>query len=173
MTLNDKVNTAESTTGTSSSNTYTQRSPCYCPRTEQGWECPRCGRINAPWVRQCDCSRSNWTVTCGDPWKITPSWTGDRPDWWKDITYDSDTFRIHPESAPIYQAGGSDYWDYQRKEWVNTPSSTCSNATPNPNVKVELWNSTTYPPNCHTPNFTSETVVTDGINNFYNLKETK
>lgn len=34
------------------------------PRAEQGWECPRCGRINAPWVRQCDCSRSNnYTIT--------------------------------------------------------------------------------------------------------------
>lgn len=33
------------------------------PRAEQGWECPRCGHINAPWVRQCDCSRSNYTIT--------------------------------------------------------------------------------------------------------------
>ena len=21
----------------------------------QGWQCPRCGKINAPWVLSCDC----------------------------------------------------------------------------------------------------------------------
>lgn len=83
MELNDKVNTAESTTGTSTSNTYNWHSPCYCPRTEQGWECPRCGRINAPWVSQCNCSRNYWTVTYNHL-DVEPSWTGDKPSWWKD-----------------------------------------------------------------------------------------
>jgi len=31
---------------------------------EYGWECPRCGKINAPWKSQCDCTRNNWTITC-------------------------------------------------------------------------------------------------------------
>lgn len=24
-----------------------------------GWECPRCGRINAPWKSSCDCNSNN------------------------------------------------------------------------------------------------------------------
>lgn len=34
MEINDKVNAAESTAGTSTSTTYNWHSPCYCPRTE-------------------------------------------------------------------------------------------------------------------------------------------
>ena len=33
---------------------------------QQGWECPRCGNINAPWSSQCNCVRETWTITCGD-----------------------------------------------------------------------------------------------------------
>ena len=33
---------------------------------EYGWECPRCGKINAPWKSQCDCTRNNWTITCNE-----------------------------------------------------------------------------------------------------------
>ena len=25
--------------------------------TQYGWECPRCGKINAPWTNQCTCHR--------------------------------------------------------------------------------------------------------------------
>ena len=49
---------------------------------QQGWECPRCGNINAPWVAQCNCSRNKYTIS----WTSKPSYTGDRPEWWKDIT---------------------------------------------------------------------------------------
>lgn len=38
---------------------YKNYSPSY------GWECPRCGCINAPWASQCTCHRNSWTVTCG------------------------------------------------------------------------------------------------------------
>jgi len=32
---------------------------------QQGWECPRCHKINAPWVSQCNCSSmENWEITC-------------------------------------------------------------------------------------------------------------
>lgn len=65
--------TTITTTGTS-----TSISGRYPPKVEQGWKCPRCGRINAPWKSQCDCS--NWTY---------------KPEWW----CNSDTFRIHPDST--------------------------------------------------------------------------
>ena len=105
----DKVQVGNSTTGTS-----TWTCPYQPPKVEQGWECPRCGRINAPWVRQCDCSRSDWTY---------------KPEWWKEITcsgtssqiqLDSDTFRIHPESDPKYQVGGSDYYNPNTCTYENT-----------------------------------------------------
>ena len=38
---------------------------------QQGWVCPRCKRVNAPWVSQCDCKPSQismtWEVTTGEP----------------------------------------------------------------------------------------------------------
>ncbi len=111
----DKVQTGESTAGTSTSTTYTYGNPSY--RAEKGWECPRCGRINAPWARQCDCIRNNWNVTCDDT-------TGD--DWWKKyVTCTSnDTFKIHPYEITYTTAhnpivGGSDYWDNTEKIWSN------------------------------------------------------
>lgn len=30
---------------------------------EQGWVCPKCGRVLAPWARSCECSEK-WEVTC-------------------------------------------------------------------------------------------------------------
>ena len=30
----------------------------------QGWLCPKCGRINAPWVSVCPCYMGNVQVTC-------------------------------------------------------------------------------------------------------------
>ena len=30
---------------------------------QKGWECPRCGRINAPWMPCCSCSSSRHEYT--------------------------------------------------------------------------------------------------------------
>lgn len=149
MNTNNKVNMGETSTATSSSTTW--RCP-YTPKTEQGWECPRCGRINAPWKAQCDCSGNNyWYPTWGLNWDY-------REPWQKQITCDSDTFKVHPETTtwkapssacgsdsatvkanldsityttghnPI--VGGSDYWDEVKKEWTNVPNAYGNFTTP-------------------------------------------
>lgn len=49
----------------------------------EGWYCPRCHKINAPWVPQCSCGdkNTNWSPDTGrttsDPWweKVTCSTT--------------------------------------------------------------------------------------------------
>lgn len=121
MTINDKVQTGDTVKGTSTSTStsYTYSNTSY--NAEKGWECPRCGRINAPWVRQCDCKRS-WSITWDDT-------TGDDDEWWRQyVTCDSDTFKIHPETT-IYTTnvnqvvGGSDYKDPVTGNWINVPKT--------------------------------------------------
>lgn len=82
-----------------------------------GWLCPRCGRINAPWVRQCSCAPSTYDW---DKITINPC-----DDWWKNSV---DTFRIHPDSVTYTTsvnqvAGGSDYKDSTTGDWVNVPKT--------------------------------------------------
>ncbi len=147
MTLNDKVQVGEATTSTTTSTTASQWQTYNHYKAEQGWECPRCGRINAPWKSQCDCSGNHyWTVT--DGWIYKPY----NDEWWKRVYCDSDTFRVHPETttwkAPssvcssdsatsvksnpnstIYTTatnttvGGSDYWDNNTHTWTNVAKS--------------------------------------------------
>lgn len=142
-TTSDKIQVGDINIGGGTATTSTSLN--YIPKhvTEKGWECPRCGRINAPWVRQCDCNGNNWT--------ITSDWTY-KPEWWKEITCSPDTFRIHPESDPIWKApsstcgsdsstcksdsittawnansamvaGGSDYWNPLTKAWENVSTN--------------------------------------------------
>lgn len=36
----------------------------------KGWECPRCGQVNAPWKRTCDCNKKpvkEWDKDFGNP----------------------------------------------------------------------------------------------------------
>ena len=113
----DKVQVGDSTTTTST----TWHCPYIKPKAEQGWECPRCGHINAPWVRQCDCSNT---------WTINTTWGSHPPqndDWWK--TYitcqQADNITSNPN---IYQVGGSDY--KEGNTYVNV-GGTQSNSTPN------------------------------------------
>ena len=94
------------------------------------------------------CGRINapWKSQCdclGGNWY--PTWYpwDYKEPWWKQVYCDSDTFKVHPETTT----------------W-KAPSSVCSSNSTNPN-------------NCHTPHYTTETVVNDGIHNFYTLKETK
>lgn len=84
----DKVQVGESTTGTSTSTTYTINSKT---PTEYGWVCPRCNRVNAPWKSQCDCSGNNWYPT----WYYYDY----KEPWWKQVTCNQDTFKVHPETT--------------------------------------------------------------------------
>lgn len=49
--------------------------------TQQGWECPRCGQINAPWMPYCTCKKSvtfSWvkdTSTTSKPTTETMEWS--------------------------------------------------------------------------------------------------
>lgn len=40
---------------------------------QQGWVCPKCGRVNAPWKETCDCYRDTNTVTT-DKIEVKPYW---------------------------------------------------------------------------------------------------
>ena len=121
----------ESTAPTSSSTTSSCTYPCpyLKPKVEQGWECPRCGHINAPWVRQCDCQSNYWYTT----WTSDKT-TGDKPEWWKDyITcMQADDITNNPN---VYQVGGSDY--KEGNTYVNV-NGTQSNSTPNSTTTA--WN---------------------------------
>ena len=115
MVTTDKVNVGESSTGTSTSTTYYAHTK---PKAEQGWECPRCGRINAPWVRQCDCP-NNWsppTITWTGPDKDSHDW------WWSHVTCEQADARNYTTAHnPI--VGGSDYKDSATGTWVNVPGT--------------------------------------------------
>lgn len=43
----------------------------------QGWECPRCHKINAPWITNCDC-RPQYVYIPTSPW-ITISYGSETP----------------------------------------------------------------------------------------------
>lgn len=138
----DKVQIGDSTTGTSTTTTYSTN-PSY--HAEKGWECPRCGRINAPWKSQCDCVGGDYWYPTWYPWDY-------KEPWWKQVYYDSDTFKVHPETATwktpsstcgsdsatsaqldpnstVYttahndMVGGSDYWNPLTKVWENVSTN--------------------------------------------------
>lgn len=131
-TTTNKVYVGDPTVGksasASTSTTASQWQTCTHEKAERGWECPRCGRINAPWVRSCDCSRDNWTITLG-------GLSTGSDEWWRQyvpctsVTLDSETFKIHPESDPTYQVGGSDYYNPVTKSWENLVSNLTNAVT--------------------------------------------
>lgn len=41
---------------------------------QEGWICPRCGKVNAPWVMQCSCNRNSQII----PKVGTPYYEGDQ-----------------------------------------------------------------------------------------------
>jgi len=47
----------------------------------EGWICPRCGKVLAPWIRECDCKVTS--SPSAEPYYPEPR-TGDPipPNWW-------------------------------------------------------------------------------------------
>lgn len=130
--------------------TTTSQWPAYNPaKTDRGWECPRCNRINAPWVRQCDCSNT---------WNINTTWSSYPPqnnEKWK--TYVTCQQIDNVTSNPnVYQVGGSDY--KEGNTYVNVSGTQSNEAGP----EVTAW-SCTNPDNCYTPHYTTKTVVNDNL----------
>ena len=164
MTLNDKVQVGETTAGTSTSTTTSQWQTYNHYKAEQGWECPRCGRINAPWVRQCDCRGNYWYTT----WTSDKSTTGDKPEWWRDYVTcgQADDITKNPN---IYTVGGSDY-KVAPNTYVNVSGTQSNKVDPNvtawscTNPDIAINDFTTYRTDVP-KTYTTETVVNDGIHN--------
>ena len=46
----------------------------YITGAQQGWQCPICKRVHAPWVPHCDCDTYSITTTnTTNPMKIEPN----------------------------------------------------------------------------------------------------
>lgn len=62
---------------------------------EQGWVCPRCGQVNAPWKDHCDCKKgelNNWRGLPGDSYNPSEIDTHD----WPNFIYTKPVFLIDP-----------------------------------------------------------------------------
>ena len=123
MNTTNKVYTKSSTTttDTGTSTTASQWQTYNRYKAEQGWECPRCGRINAPWVRQCDCSRGTDDY---NKWIVTPTWTDD--EWWKTYLNSQANANTYINKDKV-EVGGSDYWNPTTKEWKNVDINISNN----------------------------------------------
>lgn len=51
---------------------------------QEGWLCPRCKKVNAPWVPSCSCNESlnplrDYYNPTHEWWRDTPTWTTGTP----------------------------------------------------------------------------------------------
>ena len=79
---------------------------------QYGWECPRCGQINAPWVSHCDCKKNYYNTTDSSNIKTTATTnTNDgwvvydpQPGWaiYSQDTSSSTAEKAQPDRIPYY-----------------------------------------------------------------------
>lgn len=74
----------------------------------QGWLCPRCGRINAPWLPNCSCSGKPMEITCGDYTHYPAEWS---------------TAGAHPGASITLTGKISEEVKEQLREWKRDPAA--------------------------------------------------
>ncbi len=65
---------------------------------QQGWICPKCGRVNAPWMPTCGCVSSQ---TSGTPYLVKTS----------SISQDSHEIAKDKPHTDVYDYKGSGKWE--------------------------------------------------------------
>lgn len=83
----------------------------------KGWVCPRCHKINAPWIPACNCTIDS-TITCNKNSTITCDKVDTDSEWWKPYVT-SDTFKIHPESSPKWDTSVKADLNESISAWIN------------------------------------------------------
>lgn len=76
---------------------------------QQGWQCPVCGKVNAPWVAQCPCDGKLKTYT-------TTTGTGETLEYKVDYT--------KPPYTEISTTGGQTIYTYNPLNTATAPKST-------------------------------------------------
>ena len=74
----------------------------------QGWLCPRCGKINAPWMSQCNCSGKPIEITCGDYTHYPAEWS---------------TAGAHPNHSVTLTGEISEEVKEQLRKWRKDPTA--------------------------------------------------
>ena len=81
------------------------------PPISYGWVCPICGKVHAPWVKECDCNEAPpKTNTAGPlPGLDHPHFYGARPYWYYDPYQDATTIKDPPYwlNQPTCMANGA------------------------------------------------------------------
>ena len=69
---------------------------------KEGWVCPRCGRVNAPWLPCCDCQATHRMTT------YMQQTTG--------IKWTRDTTTTNPKGSGMIDASGKTDCSWQKEE---------------------------------------------------------
>ena len=78
---------------------------------KEGWLCPRCKKVNAPWVSQCTCTEYHEKITTNTPIVGDPPFTYPNvPNW---TPYYDTVFRKEIMSRKNIRQNYFNYWSLQ------------------------------------------------------------